>query len=76
MTFPRIQNRLISFCASCKRKLLLNKSNHLCLACDNERLQQENEDLKVQLETALREKNEIYEKLCRERSAFVTNGDA
>ena len=61
----------IGRCAKCRRKLLLNPDNGLCVMCENVSLKEKITELELSLVQSRREKQSLYEKLSQERTRGV-----
>ena len=69
----RIKNRELGKCLVCHRLLLLNE-NGLCINCETEALQEKLQMMELKLSSLMKEKNDLYEKLCLERSKYAVQG--
>lgn len=58
-------------CLKCKRNLLLDAENGLCIICENDSLKEKIVELELMLVQCRREKQAIYAKLSIERAKMV-----
>lgn len=66
-----MNKRPIACCRECKRKLLVNPQNGLCLMCENTCLRAKIGELELALVQARREKQALYAKLSAVRAEAV-----